>query len=202
MCQLIFGITGATGTGKSTISDIFRSLGADVIDADKISREVTVPYSDCLAEIERHFGGSVITQSGELDRRALGRIVFSDENELRMLTEITHKYIKEAVEKRIRESISNICAIDGAVLIGSNMESICEFMVVAAADWDIRKNRIMQRDGISAEDAENRMKSQESMDFYIAHADYVIENNKGKAELEEKAKSIYNEILRERGAGL
>lgn len=202
MCKLIFGITGATGTGKSTVSDIFRSLGADVIDADKISREVTVPNSDCLAEIERHFGGSVILKNGELDRRALGKIVFSDENELHVLTEITHKYIKKAVEQRISESTSNICAIDGAVLIGSNMEAICEFMVVAAADWDIRKKRIMQRDGILAEDAENRMKSQESMDFYIAHADYVIENNEGKAELEEKARSIYNEILRERVVGL
>lgn len=202
MCKLIFGITGATGTGKSTVSDIFRSLGVDVIDADKVSRDVTVSGSGCLAEIKRHFGDSVILDGGELDRRALGKIVFSDKNELSVLTEITHKYIKKAVEKRICQSKSNICAVDGAVLIGSNMESICEFMVVVTAEEDIRKKRIMQRDGICAQEAQSRMKSQKDMDFYIAHADYVIENNEGKSELEEKARYVYDKILRERVVGL
>lgn len=198
MCKLIFAITGTTGSGKSSASEIFRSLGVDVIDADKISREVSTPNSKCLQEITACFGTKILFENGELNRRALGSIVFSDKAKLELLTKITHKYIKASVEQKIKDSKSNICAVDGAVIIGSNIEALCKFIVVVTADKEVRKNRIKMRDGISDDDAEKRINSQKNTDFYIAHSDYIIQNNKGLDALTEEVTHIYNKILRER----
>lgn len=193
---MIFGITGQTGSGKSFVSDIFRSFGVDVIDADKISHEVCAAGSECLEEIEKSFGSEIILDSGELDRRRLGSVVFSNPQKLRLLTGITHRYIKDAVIKRIKNSKSGICAIDGAVLIGSNMEELCEYMVAVIADEGLRKKRIMVRDGLSEEEALSRIRAQQDESFYRVHSDYVIENNGSIEELEKKARCIYDRIVR------
>lgn len=198
MCKLIFGITGATGTGKSTMSEIFRELGVDVIDGDIASREVTENGSQCLAEITEKFGTDILFEDGSLNRHALGRVVFADSQKLAELTSITHRYIKELVLEKIQNSKSKICAIDGAVLIGSNMESLCEFMVAVVADNEIRKERIIARDDISETDAENRISSQEDEAFYRSHSDYIIENNGSREDLEIEVKELYKKILQER----
>ena len=193
---MIFGITGQTGSGKSSVSEIFRSFGADVIDADKISREVCTAGSECLKEIEESFGSEIIIEDGELDRRRLGGIVFSDPQKLELLTGITHRYIKDAVIDRIKNSKSGICTIDGAVLIGSNMEELCEYMVAVIADEDLRKKRIMARDGLSEDEALRRIRAQRDESFYRAHSDYIIENNGSTETLEESARRIYDRIVR------
>ena len=198
MCKIIFGITGATGTGKSTASEIFRKLGVDVIDADITAHEVTAPREKCLDEIIEHFGSDILFADGSLNRRALGRLVFSDKQKLAALTAITHKYIKERISEKINNSQSNICAVDGAVLIGSNMESMCSFMVVITANEETRKKRIIARDGISEADAENRIKSQGNDAFYRSHGDYIIENNGSDKDLEKNITDVYKKILDER----
>ena len=198
MCKMIFGITGTTGTGKSTASGIFRRLGVDVIDADATAHEVTASGEPCLDEIVRCFGKDILFEDGSLNRRHLGKIVFSDKQKLAALTDITHKYIKERILEKIEKSQSRICAVDGAVLIGSNMESMCSFMVVITASEETRKKRIIARDTISEADAQNRIKSQKDDAFYRSHGDYVIENNGSEEELEREITEIYKRILNER----
>lgn len=198
MCDLIFGITGQTGAGKTMVSDIFRNLGVTVVDADEASKETTKKGSPCLKEIEKCFGSEFILPSGELDRRGLGRVVFSNPDKLAKLSEITHKYIKESVTQKLSESTSKIKAIDGAVLIGSNMEEMCAFMVAVTADCDIRKERIKLRDGLSDEDAKTRINAQQSKEFYKNHAKYIIENNKTQKELEQQTIEVYNQICKYR----
>ena len=193
---MIFGITGQTGSGKSTVSDFFRAAGVDVADADKISREVCAAGSRCLEEIRKNFGSGIILPDGSLDRKGLGRIVFSDPERLELLTQITHRYIKAAVAERLNNSKSKVCAIDGAVLIGSNMEEMCEYMVAVVADKSIRKKRIMERDGLSDEEAERRIHAQEDESFYRSHSDFVIENNGGIEALEAQVRRIYDRIVR------
>lgn len=195
---MIFGITGQTGSGKSSVSDIFRGLGAYVIDADKISHEVCAAGSDCLNEIEKNFGSEVILANGELDRKRLGAIVFSDSEKLSLLTRITHRYIKDDVVEKIKNSKSEVCAIDGAVLIGSNMEEMCEFMISVIAGEELRKKRIMARDGLSEEEALRRIHAQEDEEFYRAHSDFIIENNGSIESLTEKARCIYDRIVRKK----
>lgn len=192
--NMIFGITGQTGSGKSTVSDIFRRLGVYVADADKASRSVCTPGSGCLKEIEAEFGSAFIGENGELDRRALGKVVFADEKKLEKLSEITHKYIYRAVKRELEETNKDICAVDGAVLIGSGLEELCELMVAVTADEKMRKRRIIERDGLSESEAERRIAAQKSEEFYREHSDFVIENNGGAEELEKQVKLIYERI--------
>lgn len=191
---MIFGITGQTGSGKSTVSEQFRALGVDVLDADFAARVVCEPGTPCLAEIIESFGRDMLLPNGELNRRRLGTVVFSDPAKLERLSKITHYYIREWVLQKIRQSKSMLCAIDGAVLIGSNMESLCRAMVAVVAEPDIRKKRIMARDGLSEEEAVKRIAAQEDEDFYRKHADFIIENNSGIQALEQQTKKIYDQM--------
>ena len=191
--MLVFGITGGSGTGKTTVSDIFRSLGVYVADTDKIAHGVT-SGAECLAEITEHFGDGVLNADKTLNRKKLGEIVFSDSAELKVLNKITHKYIKAETQKRIRENAHGIAAIDGAVIIGSDIEGMCRFIVSVIAERDTRIRRIMNRDGISAESAEKRLSSQPDDKFYIDRSKYIIYNNGGKKELKTQAEDILKEI--------
>lgn len=193
--MLIFGITGGSGAGKSTVSAMFGKLGILVLDADKIAREVTEKGSKCLEEIESAFSKEVINSDGTLNRRKLGRIVFNDGDKLKCLNKITHKHIKAEILSRLSTAVCDAAAIDGAVIIGSEIENLCKFMVSIIAGREIRIERIMSRDGISREDAENRLNSQPDDEFYIEHSAYVITNNGNEAELKNQIDKIYSEIL-------
>lgn len=194
MCKFIFGITGGSGSGKTTVSDIFRSLGADVIDTDIISRCVTGKGSECLLNLTAAFGKDILTEDGSLNRRRLASIAFADNEKKSLLNIITHKYIKLETEKRITESPSNIIGIDGAVLIGSNMERMCEKMVVVTAERNVRINRIKSRDNLTDEEAITRLDAQQSDEFYKSHADFIIDNSSDLASLTEQVKTVYNKL--------
>lgn len=197
MCKFIFGITGPTGAGKSTVSAMFRELGADVFDADAISRIATAKGTPCLRELTDAFGTDILLESGELNRKKLGSIVFSDKQQLQILNAIVHRYIRDYITERVRLSPLKICAIDGAVLIGSSIENMCRFMVSVIADEDIRLNRIISRDSLKSTDAKKRMNSQPGADFYAKHSKYVIKNNGDTEELRSAVTDIFNNILKE-----
>ena len=175
MKQLVFGITGTTGSGKTTISKIFEQLGVKVIDADKVYHSLIEPGMPCVQEIAEHFGTEVLKKDGGLDRKTLAGIVFCDKEKLRILNKITHKYIRAEISAIIAEN--TLCAIDAAVLIGSAVAQLCQYIVTVTADSNIRKRRIMERDLLSEEEAEQRIASQKSDSFYIENSDFVIYNN-------------------------
>lgn len=192
--MLVFGLTGGSGAGKSTAADIFRRLGVYVVDADKIARIIVEKGEPCLEELRAEFGNCIIDCNGSLNRRKLGDIVFGDEKKLKSLNEITHKYIKKEIMIALSNVNCEIAAVDGAVIIGSNVEELCSFIVSVLADRDIRLRRIAVRDGLSCEQAENRLKSQPEDDFYIQNSEYVIYNNGSAAVLERKVKEVYEKI--------
>ena len=191
--RIIFGITGGSGSGKSYVSDIFRRHGVRVIDADEISRVVTEPQSRACGEIRRHFGDGVFDVDGRLLRKKLGSIVFSDPHELLILNRITHKYIKEEIILRLASAGERAAAIDGAVIIGSPIEKMCEFLVGVYAPEQVRIARITARDGISDREALLRIKAQPSDDFYAASCRFLI-NNDGSQPLDERVREILSQI--------
>ena len=197
--MLIFGITGGTGAGKSSVSEVFRSNGIYVIDADKTARRVTEPGTDCLNELREHFGTSIINEDGGLKRRELGAIVFSDKKQLDVLNEITHKYIYKEIENKLLKTAPELAAIDGAVIIGSPIEEMCSFIVSVVADEDVRLKRIMERDSVSEEEARNRIASQPNESFYADNSKYLIRNNSTPQELTAEAEKVINKIKREFG---
>ncbi len=174
--KIVFGITGPSGSGKSYISDLFRQRGVDVFDADKIAREVVMPDGAAYGELYAHFGKEYFDEKGLLLRKKLADTVFSDKLELGILNEITHKHIKKQIETGLKAA-SEIAAIDGAVIIGSPVEDMCEFLVGVVADKKVRTDRIVKRDNIDASAAEKRFAAQPSDSFYKEHCRYIIENN-------------------------
>ena len=195
--MLIFGITGGSGAGKTTVSDIFRKAGIPVIDADKAARAVTEPGERCLDELTDFFGSEILQSDGTLNRKKLADIAFSDERRLKKLNEITHKYIKINIENQLSEIKGKIAAIDGAVIIGSEVEELCAFIVSVTAKREVRIKRITARDNISAESAKKRLAAQPGDDFYIEHSKYIIRNDTSVKELESQAERIIIEIKNE-----
>lgn len=196
----IFGITGPTGAGKSTISESFRRLGVYVSDADQAARAVVEKGMPCLVELTKAFGDGILNSDGSLNRKALAGIVFSDDKKLDLLNSITHIYIKKYILKELEASGSGLCAIDGAVIIGSPVMELCRRLVLVTADREVRLSRIMQRDSITYEAAELRIAAQMSDEEYRGHADYIIENN-GNLGLNDKSgeqiEQIYSTIKNE-----
>ncbi len=170
----VVGITGGSGCGKSYISGLLRQNGIPVIDCDVIAREIMAAGKPCLLEAVAFFGERILKE-GELNRKALAQIVFSDENMLKKLDEITHKYILADIYNRIEEEKSEVVCIDGATLLESGVK--CDKMIGILADRKDRKRRIMERDSLTEEEAQRRIGAQKPDEFYIKNCDLVFYNN-------------------------
>ena len=191
---MIFGITGGSGCGKTTVSNMLARLGAEIIDTDKISREVTGKDSECLKELADAFGNEILFPSGELNRHYLASVAFADKEKTALLSRITHKYIKSKTLRRIELSKSELIGIDGAVIIGSPVEELCEKIVYVTARREMRIERIMARDGLTREEAEKRIAAQPDDEFYIKHCDYVIDNSSDTDALEKSVAELYDKL--------
>ena len=183
----LIGITGGSGCGKSHLSGLLRQRGIPVIDCDLVSREIMGKGTPCAKEVVDFFGTQIL-ENGEINRRKLGEIVFSDGEKLKKLNEITHKYILADIYNKMEKEESRIICTDGATLIESGIK--CHLMVGILADKEIRKNRIIKRDGLSEEDAETRISAQKEDDFYIKNCDFVVYNNSGSFDIDNFIKRI------------
>ena len=187
------GITGGSGSGKTTVSDIFRSEGIDVIDTDIVARIIVEPGKPALDEIKEYFGQEYITPAGTLDRKKMATLVFSNPDKRLKLNEITHKYISQYVDEYINNYTGDIIGIDGAVLIESGIGEGCDYILSVIADKEERIKRIIMRDSISEETAKKRIEAQQNDDFYIENSDYIVYNN-SKAELINQVSKIIKNI--------
>ena len=172
----VVGITGGSGAGKSHLCVELIKRGFDVIDTDKVARQVMQKGEECLSETVREFGEEIL-ENGALDRKKLAGIVFQDKDKLEKLNKISHKYILNRVEDMIRDAKSDTVFVEGAVLMESGFE--CDFMLGVIADFDVRKARIMKRDSLTETEAQNRLSSQKNDSFYQENCDLVIYNNDG-----------------------
>ena len=202
----IIGLTGQTGAGKSTVRDILQSKGAAVIDADSVAHDITDNNLDCIYDIVSHFSCLVLNEKGKINRKALGKRVFSDPKELAVLNKIIFPYILDAIEHevlgRIARGYENI-VIDGATVIESGCGKMCDVLVSVVAEEETRITRIIKRDGISKIDAERRVSAQKPEEFYTENSDFVIHNDSTEAELERNVNSVLKNmvLLKERTPG-
>ena len=183
----LIGITGGSGCGKSHLSSRLRERGIPVIDCDLVSREIMTKDTPCAKEVCEFFGEEII-ESGEINRRKLGKIVFSDPEKLKKLNEITHKYILESIYNKMAAEESDVICTDGATLIESGIS--CDMMVGIVADKEVRKKRIMERDSLTDEEALLRISAQKDDSFYIENCDFVIDNSLGNIDIDEFIKKI------------
>ena len=182
---MLIGLTGQTGAGKSEVCGILLGYGFDIINADMVARDVTCAGSDCLREIADEFGDGVLQADKSLDRKALGAIVFSDAQRLSCLEGIIFPYILREIDERVRRlrPKSKGIFLDAPTLFESGASKSCDKICSVTAPKKLRIQRIIARDGITAETARQRMSSQHDDEYYTSRSDYVIINGGTKAEL-------------------
>ena len=177
----IIGLCGSSGSGKGYVSMLFTKYGVGVIDTDRVYRETTTKKgSECLSELTREFGNSILTENGELYRPALAEIVFGNREKLNKLNEIAHKYIKKDTEKLLEEYKSEgvrAVIIDAPVLYESNFDKMCDFTICVTSPYERKIDRIMTRDQITREQALARLNSQKNDEELISLSTYQIDNS-------------------------
>lgn len=186
----VVGITGRSGSGKSTFSRILESMGYEVIDCDRLSREVQCKGSSCLREMSDAFGNEILLDGGELDRRRLADICFADSKKHETLNAITHKYILALLRERIMASKSGICFFEAGALFESGADRMCDAVVSVIACHERSVERIAARDRIDKRSIELRLGAQLTNDELIGRSDFVIYNDFGLSELENEAKRL------------
>ena len=177
---MIVGLTGQTGAGKSTVSDYLRENGVVVIDADKIAREVVETGSACIADIALEFGCEYINMDGTLNRKKMARTVFNDKEKLKKLNNLMFPYIIDSIRrelKRLREQQEGIIVLDAPTLFESGADRECDRVVSVTADVQSRKERIIRRDKLTEEEADERIQAQHDEEYYKSRSWQVLENN-------------------------
>ena len=194
--MLVVGLTGNIGCGKSSLSDIFRAEGIKIIDADIIARQI-YEGEKLLSKVYETFGNDIKNEDGSLNRKALGRIVFSDDEKLIQLNKLTHPVIRQKVSDEIEEYKSQneeIVILDAALLVESDYLNFIDKLLVVTCKENIQIERIIARDNCSIEEALGRIKSQMSQENKVKYADYVIDNSATLSELRKKAFIFMNYI--------
>ena len=196
MKQLIIGLTGPTGAGKSTWTAALKNLGCRIIDCDQLAREA-VQDPDCIKNLQRAFGEDLILSDG-LNRKELAKRAFQDAEHTKLLNQITHPVIRALLEKKLqslsKESVPAII-IDAPQLFESGLDSRCDFIAAVLAPKEIRIKRLQKRDGISAEEVLSRMSVQYSDDFFRKHSDFILDGNLLPEQVRGHASEFLQQVL-------
>jgi dephospho-CoA kinase len=195
---LLVGLTGGIATGKSTVSEILRGLGALVLDADVLAREVVAPGQPALEAIVREFGPEVLRADGTLDRKRLAAIVFADPERRRRLEAITHPAIRDRFVARLAEleaqGFEGLVVWDAPVMIETGGHRVMDRLVVVVTDVTTQLARAVGRDGDRA-DVERRIANQMPLGEKATLADYVIDNSGDRAATETRTRAVHAALL-------
>lgn len=188
------GLCGSSGSGKGYVCKKFKAYGVEYIDTDKVYRDIAVGGSDCVNELCSYFGEGILSEDGTLDRKELSKRVFEGDNaaeHLKVLNEITHKYIRYETVRILEENESKgviATIIDAPVLFESGFDDMCDVTVCVTAPTELKIKRILKRDNIPLEKAKARLQSQLPDEILREKCDYEIVND--------DSGSLENEIIK------
>lgn len=178
--MLVLGLTGGIACGKSNISQTLQELGAVIVDGDVLSRELTANGGAALMDIRAAFGDSVFHPDGTLNRRALGSIVFQDDQARDTLDNIMQPLLLTLILRDIedaRNAGASVCVLDMPLLYEKDIDRLCDQVWCAYVPREVQLSRLMARDGFTLEEAEARLRSQLPADEKAARADVVIDTS-------------------------
>ncbi|KAI0797445.1 CoaE-domain-containing protein [Abortiporus biennis] len=200
--MLVVGLTGGIATGKSTVSNLFKSHNIPIIDADLIAREVVLPGTPTLGKIVKYFGEDILLEDGTLNRPKLGSIIFNDAEKRRVLNGIVHPAVKKAMfwsMLRCWWRGERVCIMDVPLLIESGLWQFVGKIVVVYCSPEIQLHRLMNRDGSSRTDASSRLNSQKPIAEKLDYADLVIDNSGSIQDLQDQMQSVITKLYNEAG---
>jgi dephospho-CoA kinase len=192
--MFLVGLTGGIASGKSTVSRLLESYGAETIDADQVAREVVQPGSDGLAAVVKQFGTEVLSSDGELDRQELGRIIFADAAKRKALEAILHPLIKDRTSQLIAESSSEIVVYAVPLLIEANVDYPFDMILTVEASPELQIERIVRSRGLSEQEAAARIAAQATKSQRSERADFVIDSSGTHAQLETQVQLLWEKL--------
>ncbi len=195
---LIVGLTGSMGSGKTTAASIFKKLGACIIDADVISRELVLPNQPAWEEITRTFGKTILKEDQTINRAKLADIVFKDENQKNLLENILHPKVIEEEMKLCRQFFKidpqTLVVIDAAMLIESGNYKKVDKVIVVTCDQESLILRSIKRSSLTREEAKLRLQNQMPQEEKVKQADYILQNDGNQEDFKTKVQKLYTEL--------
>ena len=193
----LLGLTGGIASGKSTVAAILRRLGAAIINADELSREVVQPGQDAWKEIITTFGPDIVQEDKTLDRRKLRKIVFDNPEARKKLEAIIHPRVRALAERRISELATagnSIIVYEVPLLFEGQIHLWLRPVILVACEIETQKNRLVERDHLTEIEAQQHVDAQMSLEEKRQLADYVIENDGNLKDLEKQVRAVLHKI--------
>jgi dephospho-CoA kinase len=193
----LVGLTGGIASGKSTVAAILQRLGAEIIDADRLAREVVEPGNPAWQEIIESFGTNVLRQDQTLDRKKLRTVVFGDPNKRKQLEAITHPRIRELAQRRIRELTArgaSLIVYVAPLFFETGIHLWLRPVILVTCDPATQKQRLRERDHLSDEEIDRHLQAQMSLEEKRRLADYVVENVGSVDDLERQVAAVVEKI--------
>jgi dephospho-CoA kinase len=194
--MLLVGLTGGIASGKSTVSCLLAEKGAEIVDADRIARQVVMPGTRAWSKIVDHFGKDVLFEDGSIDRAALADRVFGERAKLSLLNEITHPEIMKAIAERLEilAGRDEVVVLDAPLLVDLGAGAACDLVVVVTAEADRQVERLERDRGMESGQARSRIGSQIDARQREDAADIVIHNDGTLEELQAKVEALWCEL--------
>jgi dephospho-CoA kinase len=194
MSQYLIGLTGNIATGKSTVAKMLEELGATVIDADALVHELQRPGTPVFNDIVAAFGPGILDRAGEIDRKALGSIVFADPDKLQVLENIVHPAVLIESARRLAEAPTAIVVYEAIKLIEAGRAEMCDALWVVTARLDVQLQRLMRDRQMSEAEARQRIEAQPPPSEKIKHATTIIDNSAALADTLQQVEAAYRAI--------
>jgi len=188
--KIILGLTGSFGSGKSSVARIFKSLGADIIDADKLAHGCITPGSPAYEKIISTFGKGILKKNRVIDRKKLARIVFGNVNLLIKLNDIIHPQVIRIIKSKIKSLQSKVIVLDAPLLLEAGLDKIVDKLIVVKINRAEQIKRIRKRDHLTSEDILKRIKCQIPLSQKLRLADFVIDNSGAIEQTKTQVKKI------------
>ena len=203
--MLKVGLTGGIGSGKSTVSRSFARLGAQVVDADEVAREVVLPGKPAWTKLRQTFGSEFFHPDGRLKRRKLRRLVFADPEQRSRLNAIVHPEVMREIDLRSGQLTSSaknaVVLVDVPLLLEVGVAHRFDIVVVVYASQSVQMKRLMQRDGLSREEATQALSVQMDLREKAEQADFIIDNSGTLEETQNQVEKVWQELLALAGSG-